>query len=76
MNFRTKNIIVHILFILGKCNVFAVPDIIGRMHFVRTGIISFVAMCIFAWWDGMLDEEDVPAEEGEELAEDDEFVDE
>lgn len=74
--FLVMTLVGIILFILGKCNVFAVPDIIGRMHFVRTGIISFVGMCIFAWWDGVLDEEDVPAEEGEELAEDDEFVDE
>lgn len=64
-----------VLFILQKCNVIAVPDIVGRMHFIRTGIISFVAMCFFAWWDGALDDEST-IEEGEELADDDEFVDE
>ena len=36
--FLVMTLVGIILFILGKCNVFAVPDIIGRMHFVRTGI--------------------------------------
>ena len=63
--FLVMTLVGIILFLLGKCNVIAVPDIIGRMHFARTGIISYVAMCIFARWDGMLDEEDVPAGEGE-----------
>ena len=64
-----------VLFVLQKCNVIAIPDIVVRMHFVRTGIISFVAMCIFAWWDGLLDE-DEQVEEGVELVEDDGFLDE
>ena len=45
-----------VLFVLQKCNVMIVPDIIERMHFIRTGIISFVGMMIFAWVDGTFEE--------------------
>ena len=65
-----------VLLILQKCNVIVVPDIVGRMHFIRTGSISFTAMCILDWWDGVVDEEDQAIEEGEESAEDDELLDE
>ena len=65
-----------VLLILQKCNVIVVPDIVGRMHFIRTGIISFTAMCIFDWWDGLYDEEDQAIDEGEVSAEDDELLDE
>lgn len=58
-----------ILFVLNKCNVLAIPDMVGRMHFIRTGVISFATMCFLAWWDDAF-------EEGEALTEDDEFVDE
>lgn len=64
-----------ILFILQKCHVITVPGIVSRMHFFRTGIISFVAMCFFAWRDGAL-EDDSDIEEGEEVLENDEFMDE
>ena len=64
-----------ILLVLQKCDVIIIPDIVGRMHFVRTGIISFIAMCFFAWWDGLLDD-DEQVEEGAELEEDGEFLDE
>jgi len=57
-----------VLLILQKCNVIVVPDLVGRMRFIRTGIISFTAMCIFDWWDGRVDEEDQAIEEGEESA--------
>lgn len=73
--FLVMTLVGIVLFVLQKCNVIAVPDIVGRMHFVRTGIISFVAMCFFAWWDGAFDDDPV-IEEGEELADDDEFMDE
>ena len=65
-----------LLLILQKCNVIVVPDIVGRMHFVRTGIITYLAMCLFEWRDGIIDEEDQAIEEGEESAKDDELLDE
>ena len=64
-----------VLFILQKCNVVVVPDSLGRLHLGRTGIISFIVYCLFVWWDGIPDEEPI-LEEGEELTEDDEFLDE
>lgn len=73
--FLVMTLIGIILFALQRCGVITVPDIVEKMHFVRTGIISFVFMCIFAWWDGALDEDRVTAE-GEELAEDDKLMDE
>ena len=65
-----------VLFVLQKCNVIVVPDIVGRMHFIRTGIISCLAICLFAWQDGIFDEDDQEVEEGEESAEDDKLLDE
>lgn len=73
--FLVMTLVGIVLFVLQKCNVIALPEIVVRMHFIRTGIISFVIMRIFAWWDGYLDDEST-IEEGEELADDDEFVDE
>lgn len=68
-----------VLLILQKCNVIAVPELVERMHFVRTGIISFAAMCIFAWWDEdyeeEYEEEEQVMEESEGLTEDDEHLD-
>lgn len=64
-----------VLFILQKCNVVVVPDSLGRLHLGRTGIISFIVYCLFVWWDGIPDDETI-LEEGEELTEDDEFLDE
>lgn len=51
-----------ILLILQKCGVMTIPDIIARMHLVRTGIISFVGMVLFAWWDGWLDDDEPESE--------------
>ena len=65
-----------VLLILQKCSVIVVPDIVGRMHFIRTGIISYFAMCLFAWRDGIFDEEEQVIEGGEESVEDDELLDE
>ena len=65
-----------VLLILQKCNLIVVPDLVGRMHFIRTGIISYLGMCLFAWRDGIFDEEDQVIEEGEESAEDNELLDE
>ena len=65
-----------VLLILQKCNLIVVPNIVGRMHFIRTGIISYLAMCLFEWRDGLSDEEDQEIEEREESAEDDELLDE
>ena len=62
-----------VLFILQKCNLIVVPDIVGRMHFVRTGIISFIGMMVFCLFDGDLNKNE---EIGEELIEDDELLDE
>ena len=59
-----------VLMILQKCNMIVVPDIVGRMHFIRTGIISYLAMCLFEWRDGVFDEEDQALEEDQAMEED------
>ena len=73
-----------VLLILERCRVIAVPDLVGRMHLIRTGLLSYLGMCLFAWRDGIFDEdehaiveegatEDEHAiEEGEGSAEDEE----
>ena len=48
------------------------------MHLIRTGIISFMAVCVLAWRDGYLDEdeESVESEVGDEKSEDGDSLDE
>jgi len=41
-----------LLWILQQFCVFVVPDIITRMHLIRTGIVSFLIMMFLYWWDG------------------------
>lgn len=38
--------------------VLSIPEVVKRMHFVRTGIISMIGMCFIVWWDGDFDELD------------------
>lgn len=63
-----------VLFILQKCNVIVVSDIICRMHFARTGIVSLILLSFLGWWDEFLEENPV-IEEGKEEVGDDEFLD-
>ena len=74
--FLVMAIVGMILLVLNKCNVLTIHDIVIRMHFVRTGVISFAGMCFLAWWDGAFDDDEDMTYEGEKIAEDDEFVDE
>ena len=67
--FIIMTIVGLVLFILQKCNVIVVPYFVERVHLFRTGIISFIVLCVFEWWDGLLD--DLNTEKGEELTEDD-----
>lgn len=65
-----------VLLILQRCNVLVIPEIVNRMHLIRTGIVSFIGVVIFTWWDGYLD--DVTSEGdriGVETIDDDEFLD-
>ena len=54
-----------LLFTLYKAGVIIMPDLVSRMHLVRTGALCFGAMCVFAWRDGILDQ-DTETKEGEE----------
>lgn len=66
-----------VLFILQKCNVLVLPEIVNRMHFIRTGIISFIVMTFLTWWDGYLN--DITEDEnqiGVETLDNDEHMDE
>lgn len=45
------------LFILRHFGVITIPELVERMHFIRTGIITFIAVCILFWRDGYLDED-------------------
>ena len=52
--------------------------LVKRMHLIRTGIISFIAVCVLAWRDGYPDEdeESVESEVGDEESEDVDSLDE
>lgn len=67
-----------VLFILQHFEVITIPELVNRLHFIRTGIISFIAVCILDWWDGYLgeDEESVESEIGDEELEDVDRLDE
>jgi hypothetical protein len=41
-----------ILLLLQRFGVLTIPDIVNRMHLVRTGIFSLIGMMVFYWWDG------------------------
>jgi serine/threonine protein kinase len=40
-----------VLLILQKCGVLTIPDLLVRMHMIRTGILSLCGMVVFYWWD-------------------------
>ena len=47
-----------VLFILQRCNVITLPDILVRLHLVRTGAISFINMSILFWLEGVFDDDE------------------
>ena len=47
-----------VLFILQRCNVITLPDILVRLHLVRTGAISFIIMSILLWLEGVFDDDE------------------
>ena len=61
-----------VLLILQHFEVITIPELVNRIHLIRTGIISFIAVCFFYWWDGYLDEDEGLAESevGDEELED------
>lgn len=61
-----------VLLILQHFEVITIPELINRMHMIKTGIISFTAVCILNWRDGYFDkdEEFVESETGDEELED------
>ena len=67
-----------VLLILQHFEVITIPELVNRIHLIRTGIISFIAVCFFYWWDGYLDEDEELAESevGDEESEDVDSLDE
>lgn len=67
-----------VLLILQHFKVITIPELVNRMHLIKTGIISFIAVCILYWWDGYLDEDEEPVESeiGDEELEDVDSLDE
>lgn len=41
-----------VLFILQYFELITIPELVDRMHFIRTGIISFIAVCVLDRLDG------------------------
>lgn len=52
MGFAVMILAGIVLLILQHFEVITIPELIDRFHLIRTGIISFTAVCILAWWDG------------------------
>lgn len=67
-----------VLLILQHFEVITIPELVNRIHLIRTGIISFIAVCFLYWWDGYLDEDEelVESEVGDEELEDVDSLDE
>lgn len=68
--FFVMTVVGIVLFILQKLQVFVMPEIVERLHFIPTGIVCFIAMKIFDRWDGVmddaLDEQDLVSDEVED----------
>ena len=73
--FPVMTLIGIVLYVLQRCGVVELPSIVEKMHFIRTGIISFYFMTKFVLWDGMLEKNSV-TDEGDGLAKDDKLLDE
>lgn len=43
-----------VLLILQHFGVITIPELVHRMHFIRTGIITFTALCMISRWDDYL----------------------
>ena len=43
-----------VLLILQHFGVMTIPEPAHRMHLIRTGIVTFTALCIISWWDNYL----------------------
>lgn len=41
-----------VLFILQHFEQITIPELVERMHLIRTGIISFIAVCVLDRLDG------------------------
>lgn len=67
-----------VLLILQHFEVITIPELVNRIHLIRTGTISFIAVCFLYWWDGYLDEDKelVESEVGDEGLEDVDSLDE
>ncbi len=59
-----------VLLILQHFNVLVIPELINRIHLIRTGIISFVIICFLFWRDGYLDDDKEEMAIGDEEIED------
>lgn len=58
---------------VGKFSLLEIPDIITRLHLVRTGLVAFVLYVISLWLDGSLSEDQ---EEIGDNIDDDKYLDE
>lgn len=66
-----------VLSVLQHFEVITIPELVNRMHLIRSGIITFTAVCILSWWDGHWgDEEFAETEVGDEELEDVSSLDE
>ena len=67
-----------VLLILQHFEVITIPELVNRIHLIRTGIISFIAVVFLFWRDGYLDEDEelVESEVGDEELEDVDSLDE
>lgn len=61
-----------VLSVLQHFEVISIPELVNRIHLIRTGIISYIAACILTWLDGGPgdDEEFAETETGDEESED------
>lgn len=57
-----------VLLVLQHFQMVTIPELLQRMHLIRTGLISYIAACILLRWDGGAEESAEPETGVEELA--------
>ena len=65
-----------VLLVLQHFGTIEIPEIINKIHFIRTGIITYAGLCFIMWWNGELGDHEAVKESGDEEVKDDVQMDE
>lgn len=65
-----------LLFILQHLKIYTIPEPVSKIHLIRTGIVMFIVSVLRMWWSGEFEDEiEKTEEDGEEIVEEDVYMD-